>query len=107
MSGPRARTLGLAALFLVADLLAGCGGPVYVSGGYGGYYGGYGSGWYDRSYCRGCGVVVRPPYNRPPGYRPPGHRPPGYRPPSVRPPIARPPSIPSRPRPTPRPARRR
>ena len=101
-----ARPLFFVVLYLITTLLASCEGPVYVSSG--GYYGGgWNDPWSHRHYRPG-----RYPPHRPPVHRPPGHRPPGGRPPVVRPPIARPPgggrppSMPSRPRPTPRPARR-
>lgn len=109
--------LALATALLSGGALSGCGTPVYVSGGYynGPHWWDYGPGWYDpyynRPWCPGCNRPDRPERperpERPPHVRPPIARPPAARPPVARPPVARPPSIPSRPRPTPRPAMRR
>jgi hypothetical protein len=106
------RLVWIAVLYAGLCILPSCGTPTYY-GTSGGYYST--GGWYDPYYHRPCcRGYHRPHYpHRPPGARPPGMRPPGTRPPVVRPPIARPPhgghrpSIPSRPRPTPRPAGRR
>jgi hypothetical protein len=94
------RLLGIAALYAGFCVLTSCGTPTYYSTS-GGYYGtgGWYDPYYDRPCCRDYHGHYRPHHpHRPPGMRPPGARPPygGHRP-----------SIPSRPRPTPRPSRRR